>query len=186
MSIWEGKKVRLRAFEPSDGVYNFDSWNDSETLKYRDVPKLPASKHIASYFAQKDAEKGPIGQEAHLIIEDLNGEIVGDIGVSDCDPKGGSFLLGLEIKKEHRRKGYASEAVLLVLRYYFYAQRYHKAWTSVYSFNEPSLALFKKLQFEQEGIQREVGFLNGGYYDKVLFGMTETRFSDIYGDEYRI
>ena len=154
MSIWIGKKVRLRAFEASDGDYNFESWNDSEILKYREVLKFPASKNITSYYARKDSEDGPVGADAHLIIENLDGEVVGDIGTGQCDPKSGTFTFGLEIKNTHRRKGCAYEAILLVLRYYFYAQRYHKTWTSVYSFNEPSLALFKKLGFDKEGHQK--------------------------------
>jgi RimJ/RimL family protein N-acetyltransferase len=186
MSIWRGSKVYLRAFEPTDGDYNFESWNDFETLKYRDVPKFPASKQITSFYAHKDAEQGPIAAEAHLIIENLEGEIVGDIGTGQCDPKCGTFTFGLEIKKTHRRKGYAYEAILLVLRYYFFAQRYHKAWTSVYSFNEPSLALLNKLRFEKEGLQKEMSFLNGKYHDKVLFGMTEDRFTELYGNAYKI
>ena len=186
MRIWIGKKVRLRAFEASDGDYNFESWNDSETLKYRDVLKFPASMNISSYYANKDSENGPVGADAHLIIENLDGDIVGDIGTGQCDPKSGTFTLGLEIKKTHRRKGYAHEAILLVLRYYFYIQRYHKVWISVYSFNEPSLALFKKLGFDEEGLQKEMMFLNGKYFDKMLFGMTEDRFTAIYGNEYKI
>jgi RimJ/RimL family protein N-acetyltransferase len=143
MSIWTGAKVKLRSFEASDADYNYESWNDSETLRFREFPKLPASKNITSYYAQKDSESGPYSTDFHLIIENLDGEIVGDIGTGESDPRSGTFMIGYEIKRDFRRRGYASEAILLVLRYYFFALRYHKAWTSVYSFNDPSNSLFK-------------------------------------------
>lgn len=186
MSIWIGEKVKLRAFEASDGEYNFNSWNDSETLKYRAFPKLPASQCVTSYFAQKDSETGPIAEDFHFIIENLDGEIVGDIGTSECDSRFGTFTLGYEIKEEFRRKGYATEAILLVLRYYFYALRYNKVWTSVYSFNDPSNNLLKKLGFDNEGIQKEMYFLNGEYFDKHLYGITYKKFETLYGVKYKI
>jgi RimJ/RimL family protein N-acetyltransferase len=186
MSIWIGEKIKLRAFEGSDGEYNFESWNDSETLKFRAFPKLPASHNVTSYFAQKDSETGPIATDFHFIIENLNGEIVGDIGTGECDSRFGTFMFGYEIKKEFRRKGYATEAILLVLRYYFFALRYHKVWTSVYSFNEPSNNLLEKIGFEKEGVQKEMVFLNGQYFDKNLYGLTYERFENLYGEKYKI
>lgn len=186
MSFWIGEKVKLRAFEASDGVYNFESWNNSETLKFRAFPKLPASQCVTSYFAQKDSETGPIATDFHFIIENLDGEIVGDIGTSECDPRFGTFIVGYEIKKEFRRKGYATEAILLVLRYYFFALRYNKVCTSVYSFNDPSNKLLEKMGFDKEGTQKEMVFLNGQYFDINLYGLTYRKFVNLYGDKYTI
>jgi len=186
MNIWHGKLVKLRAFESSDSEYNFESWNNSNTLKYREFPKLPASRNITSYFASKDSEIGPNALDFHFIIENFEGEIVGDIGTSECDTRFGTFMFGYEIKENYRRKGYATEAILLVLRYYFYALRFHKTWTSVYDYNEASSKLLEKLKFDQEGVQKEMVYLNGNYYDYILFGMTYNQFDELYRSSYLI
>jgi RimJ/RimL family protein N-acetyltransferase len=159
MNIWVGEKVKLRAFEAEDAEYNFQSWNDSNNLKNRAFLKLPSSKCVTSYFAQKDAETGPIESDFHFIIENMNGETVGDIGTSECDFRFGTFTFGYEIIEQYRRNGFASEAILLMLRYYFYAFRFNKAWTSVYDFNIPSNSLLAKIGFHKEGIQKEMYFL---------------------------
>ena len=186
MSIWQGKLVKLRAFESSDADYNFESWNNSSTLKLREFPKFPASRNITSYFASKDSENGPNAIEFHFIIENMKGEIVGDIGTGECDSRFGTFILGYEIKEKYRRNGYATEAILLVLRYYFYAFRFHKVWTSVYSYNEASSKLLEKIGFDKEGIQKEMVFLNGNYFDKILYGMTYDQFDELYKSIYTI
>ena len=46
--------------------------------------------------------------------------------------------------------------------------------------------MLTKLGFDQEGIQKEMAFLNGIYHDKFLFGMTEDQFRRVYGNKYAI
>jgi SAM-dependent methyltransferase len=76
--------------------------------------------------------------------------------------------------------------ILHKVSYYFFALRYHKVWTSVYSFNEPSNNLLEKIGFEKEGVQKEMVFLNGQYFDKNLYGLTYERFENLYGEKYKI
>ncbi|MGH2508259.1 MAG: GNAT family N-acetyltransferase, partial [Ktedonobacteraceae bacterium] len=90
----------------------------------------------------------------------------------------GSFCYGINTKQEHRGKGYASEAILLVLRYYFQEMRYQKVTVRVYSFNEPSIKLHEKLSFQQEGRIRRTVFTKGHYYDELLYGMTAEEFAE--------
>jgi len=56
-----------------------------------------------------------------------------------CDPRHGTFGYGISIAAAHRRKGYAAEAIAIVLRYYFEELRYQKVSVQIYSFNEPSI-----------------------------------------------
>ncbi|MBT3272900.1 MAG: hypothetical protein HN368_07085, partial [Spirochaetales bacterium] len=88
-------------------------------MKFRDVPKSPASKNIANYYAGKDSENGPIAAECHLVIENNEGEIVGDIGTSECYPRSGTFTLGLEIRNDQQASTSALFSAVLFL---------HRVW----------------------------------------------------------
>jgi RimJ/RimL family protein N-acetyltransferase len=86
----------------------------------------------------------------------------------------------LDIASEQRRKGYAREAILLVLKYYFEELRYQKVTISVHSNNEASLKLHEALGFKHEGIHRRTVFTEGRFYDNHWFGMTVEEFRQAY------
>jgi RimJ/RimL family protein N-acetyltransferase len=72
----------------------------------------------------------------------------------------------------HQRRGYASEAVLLLLRFMFGERRYHKCEVHIYAYNLASLALHRSLGFVDEGRLRDPEFFAGGHHDVVVMGMT--------------
>ncbi len=80
--------------------------------------------------------------------------------------------MGVEIGRAHRRRGYAREAVSLLLGYMFREERFHKCEVEVYAFNEASLALFRCLGFAEEGRLREHEFVGGVHHDVVVLGIT--------------
>ena len=180
LNIWQGKKVRLRAVEPEDWQI-FNAWNlDSETARLCYWIPFPTSKERDRRRTAESASKDPQEDVFDLVIENLNGGMAGVINSHDCDRRNGTFSYGLAIREEHQRKGYASEAILLLLRYFFLELRYQKVYVGVYSFNEASIRLHEQLGFQQEGLQRRMVHTNGGYFDNVLFGMTVEEFMQKY------
>ena len=92
------------------------------------------------------------------------------------DQKNGTFSFGIVINRGYRGKGYAEEAVWILLRYGFWEQRYQKCNSACVHTNEASIGLHKKLGFVEEGRRRRHVFFNGEYHDDVLFGMTREEF----------
>lgn len=80
------------------------------------------------------------------------------------------------IDPDHRRKGYAAEAVVLVLRFMFAERRYHKCLAAIFAHNEASLALFRRLGFTEEGRLREHVYFAGRHHDLVMMGMLADEF----------
>lgn len=174
---WQGRRVRLRAMEPSDWEA-YHAWNaDDEQARLLYAIPFPQSAESVRQFAERTATQQPEGDNFRWVITDLTGAVVGDLTSHDCDRRHGRFSYGISIARAHRRKGYATEAILLVLRYYFQDLRYHKATVHVYAFNEPSIALHQRLGFQQEGRLRDMIFTSGCYHDEFLFGMTAGEFA---------
>lgn len=168
---WQGHRVRLRAGEPDNWEVLW-RWNqDGELLRHLERIHPPQSQAAVRRWAEETATQQPKDDEFGVTIENLAGEPVGGLGIHDCDPVGGTFSYGLSIAREHRRRGYASDAIGLVLRYFFEERRYHKAWVHVYSFNEASIRLHERLGFRQEGRLRQMFFTRGQYHDIIVLGL---------------
>ena len=175
--FWRGTLVRLRAVEPADWE-TFQEWNsDSDAARETYYLPFPKSDEAARSWAEKEATKGPENDAFRLVIETLDGEMVGTINTHSCDPRNGTFGYGLAIGESHRRKGYAVEAITLALRYFFGELRYQKATVHVYSSNEPSIQLHEQLGFTLEGRLRRMIYTQGQYLDELLFGITAEEFN---------
>jgi RimJ/RimL family protein N-acetyltransferase len=175
ISIWQGKTIRLRAIEPSDWETYFALDQDTEQARALYFVPFPQSQVGAKRFAE-EASKKSNGDNFRFVIENREKEVVGDITTHYCNPRNGSFSWGITIKREHRRKGYASEALLLVMRYYFQELRYQKVTVTIYSFNEASVRLHERLGFQQEGRIRRTVYTRGHYFDELIYGLTREEY----------
>lgn len=143
-SVWCGKLVRLRGIEPED--WQAFQRFDEHSAHMRDVDRIHPPRSAAGYRAwaaeRSVAESGARPDEVQLAIESLAGGLpVGSLSTMDTDPHAGRFSYGIGIGAEHQRLGYASEAITILLRYFFDERRYHKCEIGVHAGNTASLAL---------------------------------------------
>lgn len=68
-------------------------------------------------------------------------------------------------------KGFATEAIKLVVDYAFNKLNLHKLTAGAYSNNPGSIKAFKKAGFLVEGIRKKQCFYNGDYVDGILVGI---------------
>ncbi len=173
--VFQGSLIRLRAIEASDWE-NFYQWNrDSEDSRLSYEIPLPSSREAVKAWAEKQSQ--PVDGDAfRLVIETLSGEFAGSINTHTVNPRCGTFRYGLALLPQHRRKGYASEAIRLVLRYCFHEKRYQKVNAEVFGFNLPSQQLHESLGFTLEGRLRRMIYTDGTFYDALIYGMTREEF----------
>lgn len=175
-NIWRGEKVVLRAVEPEDWQA-YLQWNaDSESarLSYA-IPFPPSAAAMRKHVEELSMQRGEDDAYRWQIVNHL-GDLVGTINTHSVERRNGTFGYGLAVKREAQRKGYAEEAIRLVLRYYFLELRYQKCTVDVYAFNEPSIRLHEKLGFTLEGRLRRMVFTNGQYHDALMYGITAEEF----------
>jgi RimJ/RimL family protein N-acetyltransferase len=183
-SIWQGELVRLRGVEPDDweAFMRFDQ--DSDDMRSGGMLFPPRSAEGYRCWAREEAEKRPDlrNDDFNLAIESLAEKcMVGSIGTHLSDRRAGTFGCGLGIGREFQRRGFGSEAVVLLLRYMFAERRFQKCNVGVYAYNTASLGLFAKLGFVEEGRRRRAEFMGGRYHDEVLLGVTVEEFAAAHG-----
>ncbi|BBC37881.1 hypothetical protein SGFS_091750 [Streptomyces graminofaciens] len=178
-TYWTGKRVRLRGIEPEDWQASMRFDGHAQHQRSGDVLHPPRSAESYRVRAAEQAVANPVGDCFRLAIEALDGgEPVGGISTHEADPRAGRFAYGIGVGADHQRRGYASEAVVLLLRFMFGERRYHKCEASVYAFNDASLALHRSLGFVEEGRLRDHEFFAGRHHDVVRFGMTAPEFAE--------
>ncbi|MEQ8673654.1 MAG: GNAT family protein [Aggregatilineales bacterium] len=177
-NIWQGEKVRLRGVEPEDWQYHFDWDQDTGSARYSSYVWFPQSRVATREWAEAEAKKRPTDDNVRMQIETLAGEFAGTINSHNCDRRTGTFSYGLAIYPEQRRKGYAAEAITLLMRYFFDELRYQKCTIEVYSFNTGSAKLHESLGFTLEGRLRRMIYTDGKFHDALYYGMTVEEFNE--------
>ncbi|GHI10461.1 acetyltransferase [Streptomyces cellostaticus] len=178
-SFWTGKRVRLRGIEPDDWTAFMRLAEDEERLG--DLLKPPRSAESFRAWAQEQASAKSDDDCFRLAIEAVDtGELVGAAGSHHADPRAGWFEYGVTIGADHRRKGYAAEAVVLLLRFMFAERRYHKCEARIFAHNEASVALHRRLGFVEEGRLRDRVFVAGRHRDLVVMGILADEFARLH------
>ncbi len=175
-NFWQGQRARLRGLEPADAEH-FIRWNmDSERARHLDFLWPPVSEAGVRAWVEEQSRKKLENDAYHWVIETLAGEPAGSIATHHCDSHAGTFSYGLDIAREHQRQGLATDAIRLVLAYYFHELRYQKAAVAVHSNNPASIRLHERLGFCLEGTLRRMVFTQGQYFDLLWFGITREEF----------
>jgi len=175
--FWQGEKIRLRPLRVEDAERSFNGSLDSPARQLLALGiELPTSVELLRPFLEKRAGCKDAEGEIIFAIETQEGVNVGGIALNDRDDKNGLFGFAVEIGREHRGKGYAEEALRILVKYGFWERRYQKCNSACADTNDASIALHKKVGFVEEGRRRRQLFFNGEYHDLVLFGMTREEF----------
>jgi len=184
-NYWEGTKIRLRAVEAQDAAAHY-RFNLSEACGLLDQIYPPGSAARVAEWATRKSLEGFENDAYSFQMEAIgSGDLVGGIATHHCDARTGVLSYGLHVLEEHRGRGYASEAICLVLRYYFQERRYQKANVGVFAINEPSRRLHETLGFQLEGTIRRSVFTRGEFSDMLEFGMTVEEFRERHGAYWR-
>jgi RimJ/RimL family protein N-acetyltransferase len=177
-SIWAGKTIRLRAAEPEDERIFAEFHAHSGDQRNGGMVQPPIAVGELSRSASEQPRHEPGADSFRLTIEStIDAAVVGGIATQNPDPRFGNFSYGLIIGQKHQKRGYATEAITILLAYMFGECRYHKCEVSIYEFNTGSIALHRKLGFTEEGRLRDHVYSSGSFHDMIMMGMTADEFA---------
>jgi RimJ/RimL family protein N-acetyltransferase len=183
--FWEGERIRLRPLREGDWEVLWAERRDSEAIRdFEPGIQLPVSEEQMQAWVRESAGKPlqPDGSDSlQFMVETLEGEPAGIGAMYDRNPRAGTFGLALRIFRPYWRRGYAREALRMMMRYGFHELRYQKANSATIHSNEASIKMHIALGFELEGRIRRNVFTGGAYHDEVQFGMTREEFDRLGG-----
>jgi diamine N-acetyltransferase len=164
-----GQLVSLRALEPDDIdlLYNWendaDIWHLSNTL-------TPFSRFDLEQYVLNAAKDVHTDKQVRLMIVEKSGSAtVGAIDLFEFNPLNQRIGVGILIAEAYRNKGFASEAVELVIRYCFDILRVHQVFANITEDNPDSIRLFEKKGFIRSGIKKDWLLKNEIWVDEYFY-----------------
>lgn len=176
-----GEKIKFCAISEKHTDYFFQMFNNIEIQRNADVVKHPKSIEQVKKIVEENQDSNEYCM--WFVIEDLNGICVGDLDINDADIRNGTFKYGISILPEYRKLGYAKEAILMILNYYFNELRFNKAKAEIHDFNKASIEMNESIGFIREGAIRDAFYINGKYITEYIYGMTRAEFNQKYQKE---
>ena len=151
----QGQHISLRAIEPEDidTLYQWendgDNWNVSNT-------QTPFSRFVLEQYIATAHQDIYNVKQLRLMICDQEKKAVGCIDLFDFEPNHLRAGIGILIAdKSDRKKGYASEALEILIEYCFLSLNLHQLYCNIGIDNEHSVLLFQKHGFKISGIKKE-------------------------------
>jgi RimJ/RimL family protein N-acetyltransferase len=149
----------------------------TDYLRRSDVLWLPQNEEsIYESVTNMINDQSLMQYPSTLAIFNENNKAIGIISCHTFDNKHGVFSYGISILNDFQGKGYAFEAVNLLLFHMFYNRGYYKCIAQTYAFNNQSIKLQSKVGFKKEGILPNAYFSLGKYVDIIIWGLEKGEF----------
>lgn len=172
----KGKNLILRALEPSDVdlLYN---WENNEKFWHLSNTITPFSRFILEQYILNSHQDIYTTKQLRLMIDKMGAiqnEPIGSIDLFDFDPTNKRAGIGILISENEQNKGYASEALELLIKYSFSTLQLHQIYCNISADNNASLKLFEKLSFTLVGLKKEWTFVEGSWVDEFTYQLINT------------
>jgi len=163
-----GKNLKLRAIEPSDLDLLYQ-WENDPSIWHISNTAAPFSRFVLEQYVLNSHEDIFTAKQLRLMIELINvPSTIGAVDLFDFEPLHQRVGLGILIAKESRGKGYASEALELILDYCFKILMVHQVYCNISINNHISLNLFKSKGFEIAGTKKDWLLINNHWVDEFV------------------
>ncbi len=168
MVTLKGENIILRALEPSD-LTEWEAIENDEDLWFLSHTLQPFSKQQLKEYIAHSQNDVFITRQLRLVISSYKGSLLGLIDLFDFDPYHRRAGLGIIIaKKEDRGKGFAKEALKLLINYCFNRLLLHQVYCNILQSNKESLHLFEACGFERVGLKKDWNLWEGSYNNEWL------------------
>lgn len=171
MSYLENSRIKLRALEPSD-IELLYLWENDTNLWHVSDTLSPFSRDVLQQYiksAHKDIHEQ---KQLRLAIDVKDNDMyhtVGLLDLFDIDFLHRRAGVGVLIyATEDRKKGYAANALQLLISYCFGLLGLHQLYCHVPQNNVASIRLFKSVGFEHTGTLKEWRKIPFGWQDVQL------------------
>lgn len=168
MATLLGEHISLRALEPEDINFLFSVENDESFWEISST-QLPFSKYILKNYIENAHQDIYEAKQYRFVICDENNKPVGMIDLFEFEPQHNRVGVGLLILPEFQGKGYAKEALELIIEYAFARLNVHQIFANITSDNIKSISLFEKFNFKLAGIKKDWIFFDKNYKDEILY-----------------
>ena len=165
--ICNPQRVTLRAMEPEDLDLLYRIENDQE-LWCLGSTNVPYSRYTLHDYMANSTGDIYSDKQVRLIIENENHETVGLADLTNFDPKHLRAEIGLVIEKPMRRRGYASDALVLLHQYARHTLHLHQVFAIVGTDNTGTISLLSHHGYEETARLRHWIYDGADFHDALM------------------
>jgi [ribosomal protein S5]-alanine N-acetyltransferase len=169
--VLEGPRIRLRPVTPEDAKRTFSWYNEPEIVAPFDRFSVDTFEEFERSI--REAPDDPTSLAPRYVVALRDGDVpIGFVGYYMPHP----VLETLDVwyvigDPQARRKGYATEAVGLLLTHLFDTTGLPRLGATVDVENQPSVALLERLGFRREGVLRSALLHHARWHDIAVYGI---------------
>ncbi len=149
------------------------SWENDSTIWQLSNTFTPFSRYVIKQFIDNSHQDIFQLKQLRLMIDKTDNkqvQTIGTIDLFDFDPIHKRAGVGILIAQEKdRKKGYASDALEILIRYSFHTLQLHQLYCNITEDNSDSLALFQSKGFQLIGTKRDWLIFPKGKKDEFMF-----------------
>ena len=150
----KGNNILLRPLKVSDLNFLFEVENNTDNWKYGTDNKQYTKEELTNYIANAKQDIATAGQFRFVI--DLENTPIGFIDLFDYTTN--SAGVGVIIAKNYRRRGFAKEALELLIDYATNTLKIEKLHCNIQKDNFASINLFTSCGFELDENKEETNY----------------------------
>ena len=163
-----GKHINLRALEPEDLDFLYDTENNEDFWEISST-QTPFSKYILKEYINNSHQDIYEAKQYRFVICNTLNIPVGMIDLFDFNPQHQRVGLGILILPKFQQLKYASEALELVIDYAFSYLNVHQIFANISDDNSKSIALFEKFNFMKVGLKKDWIFSKNTYKNELMY-----------------
>ena len=164
----KGQHIYLRGIEIDDLSFLKTIENDPENWKVSGT-LIPFSDSSLKDYILSARDLPSDKQVRYLICNNENDKPIGAVDLFDYDPVNRRAGMGILILEEERKKGFASEALKIIIDYGFNFLNLRQIWANINHQNSESIKLFKNLGFELSGVKKDWNLFDGEWQDEDFY-----------------
>jgi len=171
-NLLTGENLILRVPEPADIDFILKMENDPETWHFGNTV-IPYSRYQIEQWVLSTQHDIYAERQLRMMIETKPGNeknrLIGAIDLFDFESRHRRSSIGILIVPDERGKGYAAEALQLLVNYCFSILEIHQLFCTVTVDNSASIRLFEQAGFIRCGTRKEWIHHDGQWLDEAMF-----------------
>lgn len=173
-------RIYLRAFKSDDYLISYKWRNDIDITNGLICRKLFVSEENEKEWIEKSNLDKFNNVKLGICLID-NDEYIGNVYLTNIEHFNKNANLDIFIgNKKYQRKGFASEAVQLILEHAFNDLGLERVESKIFKNNVSSIKLHEKNGFSKEGVLRNYFFKNGSYNDITIMSILREEYLNDY------
>lgn len=168
--VLRSQRLRLRPVQEADLTLLEQWWHIPGLLPLQAGHSAPRPdgaqlETFRAWFANASSDAG-------FAVERLEDqELLGAVTLYGATARLTSATFAIQLRPDVSGQGYGTEATRLMVDYGFSTLPLHRIELQVYAFNDRALRCYRSAGFTQEGVRRQVVFVDGQWHDQILMSV---------------